>query len=155
MKAFSVAFAPVAILLALLTASCAPKGNRFSDFRDLPAEGWKYQSRIAFEPDIADSVASGRLIVSLRHTNDYPYSNLWLEVAVKDSLTSSVDTLNIRLSDPHGRWLGHGIGTDFQVSDTLARPVILTKASQITLRHIMRVDNLPEVSQLGLEFITD
>lgn len=151
-KAISRLVAAAVLCAATVCAGCSPAGNSFSSYEFLPQDGWRYGDTIVFRPEMADSTATGELTLSLRHTNDYAYSNLWLEVSVRDSSRQFTDTINVVLADRLGRWLGRGIGTDFQSTDTIAPRIRMNRDTEIRVRHIMRVDNLTDVEQIGIAF---
>lgn len=142
------------IFLALLTVmtGCRMDPNDFSEYHTLDDEGWAYADTLKYNFVPRDSTVSGALSLSLRHTNDYIYSNIYLEVTVADSLSVRRDTLEIRLADDFGRWYGRGIGTDFQVSDTLDRHITLRRPVEIEVRHIMRDEYLKDIEQVGISF---
>lgn len=151
-KTISRLAAAAAMCAATVCAGCSPAGNSFSSYEFLPQDGWRYGDIIEFRPEMADSTATGVLTLSLRHTNDYAYSNLWLEVSVRDSSQQFTDTINVVMADRLGRWLGRGIGTDFQSTDTIAQRIRMNRGTEIKVRHIMRVDNLTDVEQIGIAF---
>lgn len=140
------------LVIGAVACGCVDKFDRYSgDFRNIDPEGWAYMSPLDFSPAKVDSIGTGALLFSVRHSNLYPYSNLYIEV----DIANNRDTFNIILADKFGRWHGRGIGTSFQLADTLYRSISLTKDSKVGLRHIMRVDTLPEIEQIGLSFIVD
>lgn len=146
---------PLFILLAFVLLSLAACGSdeAYCDFAELPRSGWAYGDTIAFTPTaMPDTLSRGRLVVVVRHTNAYPYSNLWLEVAhtAADGIHTRRDTINCQLADPYGRWRGKGFGTSYQATDTLPLPVVLRQGQPIAIRHIMRVDTLTEIEHLGI-----
>lgn len=151
--------------VAALSASCGITGSRgngddnyFSAFETFPGQVWEYARPAEFRVDtLRDSVArGGTLLLSLRHTNGYEYSNLWLELSypVNDSIVRA-DTFNIILADDFGHWRGHGIGPSLQVTDTLSRDFTLRRGMPMTLRHIMRTDSLANIEQAGLVFLPE
>lgn len=140
-------------VVALAMTACRPKVNDFSEYRNLPTEGWRYNEPLVFYLEPADSAAVGSLTVGLRHSNQFLYSNLWLEVTMTDSLQALVDTVNIQVADRLGHWLGRGIGTDFQLSDTLWRDIVIHRPVEVAVRHIMRDDHLQGIEQLGVTFV--
>lgn len=139
-------------LALLVICGCKPKVNDFSQFVNIPSQGWPYGNEIEFKPEIADSAATGQLVLSLRHSNSYLYSNLWLEIVVSDSLAVTTDTIGLTLADQSGRWYGKGIATDFEVVDTISPDISLARNSVIKLRHIMRDDLLEGIEHVGLIF---
>lgn len=60
--------------------------------------------------------------------------------------------MNVRLADIYGRWFGHGLGTSYQITDTLPGRVELCRGTRVVLRHLMRVDTLSGIEQVGVSF---
>lgn len=146
----------IAILLVVVTTGCRLRNNDYSDFRSFDRAAWAYADSLEFKPELADSIVNGRLGICVRHTDAYPYSNLWVELSwpVNDSLRH-VDTLQLRLADDFGKWYGTGTGVSYQYVDTLKRPVRLRRGVPLRLRHIMRVDSLRQIEQVGLIFMPE
>lgn len=154
-KTPAAAFAAALILSAM--AGCDTGGNHFADFADLPLKGWTFGDTLTFTPDLADSIARGHLLVAVRHDNAYVYSNLWVEVTAEgpEGTAPVVDTIDLRLCDPYGRWLGSGFGATRQVADTLGRISRLYSGRPVKLRHLMRADTVRHIQQLGVTFVPD
>lgn len=143
------------VLFSIGLGACSSRQNDYSEFRNLSPSGWIYDDTLSFITDIADSVATGTLTVAVRHNNNYPYSNLWLGLTRRSGVqTTSRDTLNLRLADIYGRWYGNGFGATYQYSDTVHGITRLSRGDTITVRHIMRLDTLPDVEQLGITFVS-
>lgn len=115
-------------LITLCLGACTSGHNTYSEFRNLPKEGWAYNDTINFIPTITDSVTQGNLSIALRHNNNYHYSNLWVEInyPINDSTIKS-DTINIPLADIYGKWHGKGIGPSIQIEKTSLKTSKLTK----------------------------
>lgn len=141
-----------AILLCL--GACVPGHNDYSRFHNIPDTGWKYNDTITFIPETKDSISSGLLTLALRHSNDYLYSNLWVEVSYLTESGQKADTMNIALADIYGHWYGKGLGTSFQIQDTVSTSYRMVKGSPIKVRHIMRTDTLHDIEQVGIIFIS-
>ncbi len=92
--------------------------------------------------------------LAVRHTNGYPYRNLYLEVSYPDRDSNSTlmrDTVNVELADIYGNWHGSGLGTSFQFSMTLNDNFLLSdRSSEIRVRHIMRPDPVTDIEQVGI-----
>lgn len=148
-----------AAILTLCLGACAPGHNNYSHFFTLPANGWAYSDTLTFLPSMDDSVATGNVAIAVRHSAVYPYANLWLEISSDGDplagMSQICDTVNIRLCDRTGRWLGRGMGVSFQISDTLHRHYTLADSVPLYVRHIMRVDTLYDIEQIGLIFVPD
>jgi gliding motility-associated lipoprotein GldH len=139
----------------LLTWSCGSKNVAFCDFKELPKEGWAYGDTISFPTDeMDDSTAVGHIAVAIRHTNNYPYSNIWLEVTHLDSNSRPHrDTINLVLADIYGRWKGQGFGASYQFSESTASISNIMRGQPITVRHIMRVDTINGIEHLGVMLV--
>lgn len=145
----------VFLLLALTVclAGCSGPGNGYAEYRNLPSEGWRYGDTLVFTPVHPDSLCRGRIVIGVRHGNDYPYSALWLETVTEEGGRRLTDTLEIRLADRFGSWQGRGIGASFQMADTVGRSFVHRSGSKVRVRHIMRTDTLNGLSQVGVFFI--
>ncbi|MBQ7041323.1 MAG: gliding motility lipoprotein GldH [Muribaculaceae bacterium] len=141
-------------LITLCLGACTSGHNTYSEFRNLPKEGWAYNDTINFIPTITDSVTQGNLSIALRHNNNYHYSNLWVEInyPINDSTIKS-DTINIPLADIYGKWHGKGIGPSIQIEKNISENIEINKVDYFSIRHIMRVDTLKDIEQIGLFFI--
>jgi gliding motility-associated lipoprotein GldH len=61
--------------------------------------------------DVQDTLAVYRVDFQVRHTADYPYSNLYLFREIRSAHQSEYqDTVEVRLADAQGAWYGTGIG---------------------------------------------
>lgn len=141
----------VAVLIGCLSACNGSKET--GEFHPVDADGWKYGDTLSFNIDAPDSVVCGDLAVVVRHTAAYPYSNIWLEINYPQTDSIESDSINVVLADDFGNWLGRGAGLSFQRADTVVKNITLTMPSAISLRHIMRVDNLTDIEQIGVIFI--
>lgn len=152
-------------MIALLAAACSPGGHRgngddnfFSGFGAFPGGRWLYGDTLTVRADtLRDSIARGRVAVTLRHTAAYRYSNIWLELSVRTDTVPEApvrtDTVEISLADPYGRWHGKGMGASFMISDTLPDVYTIRQGGFISLRHIMRLDTLDNIEQAGVTFL--
>lgn len=91
--------------------------------------------------------------VVVRHTNQYAYRNIWLNVGVRqpgDSLHSQPFELELASAE---NWLGTGMDDVFEHRALLfPQPVRFTKAGEVifTLQQTMRQDPLPGILQAGI-----
>lgn len=146
-----------ASLLVILTATAAcSTRDECGSFAAVDAGGWNYGDSLQFVLNMPeDSVIEGNLAIVVRHSASYDYSNLWLEISYPTVEGLSPDTFNIRLSDSYGNWYGKGLGLSFQQTDTVGRRLKLASPATLSARHIMRVDCLEDIEQIGLYIIPD
>lgn len=137
----------VTISLSLICCACEsviPERN--SSFTDLPSSGWAYGDTVLLAPP----PSTGKVTrLTLRHTDAYPYRNLWIEISQRhyDGRGSTRDTVDIEMCDVYGQWHGSGFGDSYQITVRLPHELDTT---DISLRHIMRVDTLREITQIGI-----
>lgn len=140
----------------MILASCG--GDKYAEdaaFVSFDDAGWRYGDTLDFIPAFADSAdATARIAVAVRHSNSYEYSNLWLEIQTTDARDSvHIDTVNVILADVFGKWYGRGTGVSYVCTDTLPSVYSLRAGEPVRLRHVMRVDSLLDIEQIGLIFI--
>lgn len=141
-----------ALMVLAMLVSCTSRGD-FSRFRDIDASrGWAYRDTVRFDTQRPDSLAPGSLSVAVRHNNEYQFANLWLEVCYNNRGRLHRDTVNLKLADLYGRWLGKGFGSSRQAESVIARSVLPSPGSEVTVRQIMRVDTLRGVDAVGVIF---
>lgn len=143
------------ILLLLLFSACAPGIRDYSHWESIPEEGWGYGDSILLLPvDTGlpdnDSIVTAAIGVALRHGSDYKYSDIWLEVTFHGDGYLTRDTVNIRLADSFGRWLGSGFGASYQKASVINRASVIDVTRPVEIRHIMKVDTLHGIEQIGI-----
>lgn len=146
-----------ALLLTGLFASSCLQSNVFEKNVALPGNRWKSDLKPAFSFHISDTSAHYLLYVTLRHTDAYHFSNIWLQVSTRmpgDTQTKP-ERVEIPLAQADGKWMGRGMNEIWQHQMSLSgvqgyhrfpRKGIYT----IQLEQIMRVDPLPEIMSVGI-----
>ena len=86
----------------------------------------------------------------LRHSEDYPFSNLFLFVELEyPNGKTMLDTLECPLGAPDGRWYGEGHGwIDLRVGYKQAVAFPLQGDYTLRVLHAMRRDPLPGLAEL-------
>lgn len=145
-----------------MLVACTPDDNAYSDFKTMADAEWLYTDSLEFAPvNTADSTVCGSLLVAVRHTHGYRYRNIWLEVSYPaagigaESTAIVRDTVNVELADSRGHWLGKGSGASFMREDTALRRFTLRRGVPVRVRHVMRLDTLHDIEQVGVIFVPD
>lgn len=141
----------LAIAPVLLVAACSGSDGA-SEWMSIADARWPYGDTLVFNADRADSLQVDEVVMTVRHTDGYAYANVWLEMAYFNADSLVADTFNVALADEFGHWRGSGNGVTFQFSDTLRPSRTVDIASPLRLRHVMRVDTLTEIEQIGLNY---
>ena len=135
--------------LALALTACH-QDIVFSQFVSIPSGEWSSDMLPRFDYTIADKDADYRMLIYVRHTEQYPYQNMWL--FVRDNMGHR-DTIEFYLADDRGQWLGdrrHGF---------IEMPVLFeqqyhfpdTGRYYLAIQHGMRDSVLRGVMDIGLE----
>lgn len=115
------------------------------------SQEWHQDSVVRFVVPIADTTVDYRTIVYVRHTERYPYQNMWL--FVDDGLRR--DTIEFYLADDRGQWLGdtHNGVMEMPVLLDENRHFTDTGMYELRITHGMRDTLLRGISDVGLEVI--
>ena len=147
-----------AALCAATLSGCQP-GVVYHSYRDISSAGWSCNDTIMFRLPIRDEdKAMARIVptenehylleIGLRHTTEYPYRDIWIEIDMR----GKSDTLHVYLADTLGHWSGSGTtGTSFQLS---ARPIDYESTGSDTLisvRHLMSDSLLLGITHVGIK----
>jgi gliding motility-associated lipoprotein GldH len=98
------------LLIFLVLASCT-NDIVVSESRSLPGY-WDKQESLEFQIPQLDSLKKYNVFLNVRNTNDYPFNNLFLIVAMEFPQGKTlVDTLEYKMAFPNGEWMGEGIGS--------------------------------------------
>lgn len=144
------------ITLSTLFSACV-ESPHYQKTYSIPKNEWHYNFRPTFKFDITDTTSLYNLYFVIRHTEAYPYSNIWIWVYTRkpgDTVFNKT-RLEIPLSEPGGKWLGRGMGTIWEQRMPISGDgdtIMLRKKGtwEIRLEQNMRINPLPEVLQIGL-----
>ena len=143
-------------VLALLLSSCLSSPYYQKEY-SIPGNKWGYGFQPSFNFEVTDTTALYSLQFLIRHTDAYPYANIWLMVYTKKpgDTTFEKTRIEIPLAEPSGKWLGRGMGEVWEHRMPISHEgdtVMLRKKGmwEIKFGHNMRMDPLPEVLQVGL-----
>lgn len=139
-------------LFVIFTAFACGQSSVFEDYHSIKNETWCRNDVAEFNAEIP---VAGRYALSLclRHTTDYELANLWCFLTTWGPAELSFrDTVNIKMAEPDGRWIGQGSGIK-----TLEQPinpkVIELPQGNITFRleQGMRTECLKGVKDIGIK----
>ncbi|HAB35175.1 MAG TPA: hypothetical protein DCE58_01095 [Cryomorphaceae bacterium] len=87
------------------------EGPLVQDVTSFSKDTWYQDSVISVDVEVSDTQAVYRVTFQIRHSNSYPYSNLYLFREIRsDRQTEYQDTVDIRLANDRGAWNGSGVG---------------------------------------------
>ncbi len=143
------------MLLAL--AGCAPSPT-YQRAEGVPGGRWSSRFQPVFAFDVEDTAAVYNLYFLIRHTEAYPFSNVWLNFSIQGpgDRTPRSQRLEIPLAGETGQWYGRGMGEIWEQRMPIATDkglnISFPRAGRYAVRfeQVMRTDPLPEVLNIGL-----
>ena len=137
-------------LVMLFLAGCS-NSIQYSRFSPISSEKWHMDSLAQFVYSIEDTASDYQMLIYIRHTEQYPYQNMWL--FVDDA--GRQDTIEFYLADDRGQWLGN------KHNGFIEMPVLLEETKHFAdtgsytmyIAHGMRDSLLRGVTDIGLEIL--
>jgi gliding motility-associated lipoprotein GldH len=139
------------ILLTLLSCS---RSHVYEKYEPVKQNEWKYNEAISFPVEIKDDNKLYNIYVSVRHGEEYPFSNLWVQLLVKKPGNIEENKrFSLSLAEQDGRWFGTRLGSIYDISPFLVLknyPVPKKGLYNFILRHAMRQDIVPGIMDVGI-----
>lgn len=140
------------ILAALLWLFTACESDVvFERYAEIEEETWNCHEAVEFTVEIPEK-ALYEVELGIRHTTDFEMANLWCFVsACQEEKKIIRDTLNLRIAEPDGRWLGRGSVIKSILQPLRKSPLTLPAGTVVfKVEQGMRVDELAGVKSVGL-----
>ena len=142
---------PFFLLILSVMVSCDPH-MVYDQFYTPEDNQWHWNDPGIFEAEITDTLSLHNIYIQVRHTVEYPLSNLYMFVHVKGPGGQTIrDTVNLKIAAEDGQWLGKGTG-NLRELRLLYRSQTRFSTSGIytfTLEQAMRRPELP-VTDIGV-----
>lgn len=146
----------ICLLVSACLAGCMPSPY-YQKTTVVPGYKWDYNFQPVFRFEIDDTSALYNLYFIIRHTETYPFSNIWMWIHTKqpEDTAFSRSRIEIPLAETSGKWLGRGMDGIWEQRMPITRndqPMIFLKpgAYEIKFEQNMRINPLPEVLNVGL-----
>jgi gliding motility-associated lipoprotein GldH len=125
----------------------------YDEFKDIKDGIWKQTETINFEVQISDTLSYNNVLVNVRNSGSYKFSNLYLFLnTVYPNNKISRDTIDCLLADNKGKWLGKGLG-DLKDCQYLLKKSMRFHQKGIysfEFEQAMRVDKLEGIKSIGI-----
>ncbi len=115
---------------------------------------WPAAQKPLFQIEVADSNASYLIYFVIRHSESYPYKNIWVSYGHQfpGEQKQSFQNKNLALSDDATGWYGAAM------DDVIEQRILLTPnpikiepgTCSFQIEHLMRMELLPQVLQVGI-----
>ena len=141
------------LLLASSVVSCA-KIDLFEKQAEIPSQQWFYNNVPSFTFQITDTASLYNLYIVLRHTDEYNYNNIWLQLGSEaPGDTMHFQNINLSLASDANGWEGTGTDDIFEVRKNITPGrVPFKKPGEYTfsIAQIMRENPLKHILNVGL-----
>ena len=139
----------------ILLIACGPLDKRrvYEEMVSIPTEGWPAAKSYTFDIPVTDTSKSYDLMLHLRNSGRYEYSNIWLFIESTSPKGNTLkDTFEISLADDLGRWKGRGVGDINNMLVPYKENVLLPVKGvyQVKITQAMREKTLKNVLDLGI-----
>ena len=148
------------ILVSVLFLFSCTDNAEFNQYKSLENSSWQANKKINFEFDVTDTISPKNVFINLRNTNQYKFNNLYIITELSfPNKTIIIDTLQYRMSDNFGNFLGNGLGDikDNKLFYKQNKIFPIAGTYQLNIRHAMRkngevkpIKNLEGVSDIGV-----
>lgn len=146
------------ILLLIVMCTACNKQTKYHSYSPIPIEGWEKSDTIFFSLPKSFELNKYDLIIGLRHSDNYRYKNIWLEIGnnCKDSIHFEKDTIQMLLADKNNNWIGSGIGGMYQIDNKLPKTIELNQkcnSLKFYITQIMTDNPLLGINDIGIQLI--
>jgi len=142
------------ILLLVSGLTSCTQADLYERLKNVPGGEWNAGEKLSFSLLVEDTTIGYNLFASIRHTNLYPYRNIWIRMGLQmpGTDTTTYQDFELPLAD-NEKWLGTGLNDVYDRRVRLfGTPQRFSKTGTVifTLQHIMRDDPLPGILQAGI-----
>lgn len=127
--------------------------NMYERQATIPSQEWSYDFSPEFKFDIRDTTSRFLIYVSIRHTDQYQFNNIWLRVGSKaPGDTLKFQNLNLELASQDS-WDGRGMDDIYEVRKLISNgPVSFRKPGEyvFSISQIMRENPLKYILNAGI-----
>ncbi len=143
----------VLLLGAILFLSSCQSGILFEKTIAIPPEGWSQDDFLVYSIPVDDTLSQYKMSLIIRNEARYEYSNLFLFINITAPGGEGIrDTLEVRMSDERGNWIGSGIGGKHTLQIPFKNQVKFPQMGNyiIEIEQGMREKNLEFITDVGL-----
>ncbi|OJU54583.1 MAG: hypothetical protein BGN96_12945 [Bacteroidales bacterium 45-6] len=147
----------VATALLLVVVTSCDNREAYHQFQDVKNTSWAKADSLSFLIDTTSIQPGLAYDIRLETVNNvnFPYQNLWLFVRsnIENEKIFHQDTIQIKLADMYGKWLGSGFGSYYQNSVLLRQRIVFPQKRNYKIQVIqgMRDEPLAGIEKVGVK----
>lgn len=142
------------LTICLFLFSACESPSTYEENIGLNQEGWFYNDTISFKANIEETDPKYNVFVNVRHSNEYPNSNLWIKIltTLPDG-TKQLSPVNIPMADASGKWYGQGFGSVLSNEIQIQQNAVFSQKGTYEFQLIqdMRINPVKELIDVGLK----
>ncbi|KQC31749.1 gliding motility lipoprotein GldH [Flagellimonas eckloniae] len=148
------------LVLAICLVSCN-SNLVFSDYEPMANGKWNLDETVHFQFSELDSIEPYNMFINIRNDNTFPFSNLFLIAELEYPNGETIkDTLEYKMSEPSGEWLGQGLGSIKENKLWFHEKIVFPDSGvyKVSIAHAMRkngdvdgIHTLEGITDVGLE----
>ncbi|WP_293916536.1 gliding motility lipoprotein GldH [Apibacter sp.] len=141
----------ISFLFLIFFSNCSHK-NEYSRMENIN-DSWSKKDTINFNFKIKNAPTKKNINFVVRNNKDYLFSNLYLFIKLKQGKkVICTDTLNYKLADKTGKWLGSGMGSIKEIYFQYKKNFLFSKSEDYTISVVqgMRKDTLKGIVDFGV-----
>lgn len=141
------------LLLFSVFIFCACEQKHFyNEYKTVDIKAWKSTDTLSYQVKIAEENKNYQYSISVRHSKEYEFSNLWLKVFIKGTDIDTSFRYEIPLFKIDGKPYGKNSGSLNTQTIPLKTTLPLYKKGtyQISIVQLMRKDPLDGISDIGI-----
>ena len=143
----------VFIVITTVSLACCSPINVYQQQRIIPNFEWDKSNVLTYSYINDNAITNKKLFLALRHTNNYPYNNMWVRLIATNGTTNKVDTtINVPLTrnNANQAWAGLSMDDIVEIYCPISTFVGDKGLYTFTLQQVMRVNPLPQVISVGM-----
>ncbi|MCA5005388.1 gliding motility lipoprotein GldH [Sphingobacterium bovistauri] len=146
----------LAFIFLLFSLGSCMDNSSFEENKVIANRSWDYAQIPTFSVKIKDNKAKYDVLISVRHTNQYDFSNLFILLHEKGKgLLDTAYRKEIKLAELDGKWTGKSSGslyeTQYLAKENFTFPD--TGTYTFSIEQNMRVNPLTEISDVGIKLL--
>ena len=137
-------------IVALASLTGCQNGTIYHPSRPTEEIGWSIHDSLFYTIPTYILPSSCKLNIGIRHTETYPYKDLWIEVGSKESIEKK-DTFHLYLADQDGHWTSNTTGRLYQCNFDEGKLNLSIKDSTLYVVHLMTDTLLRGIHDVGIQ----
>lgn len=144
--------ASILIAVLLFTLSACEQKHFYNEYKSVNIKEWKSTDTLTYSIKIDTENKNYQYAISVRHSKEYEFSNIWLKVYIKGNSIDTSFRYEIPLFKNDGKPYGKSSGTLCTQTIPLKTNLPLYKKGtyQISIVQLMRKDPLDGISDIGI-----